>query len=88
MGRFIGFLYGTIVYVFFFGVFLIKYKVEFLLTVPFFAFLFVWYMAIGMREDAITQRPEELYRERRFMAYIVFLAILNFTFTTINDTQI
>ena len=61
---------------FFFGVFLIKYKVEFLLTVPFFAFLFVWYMAIGMREDAITQRPEELYRERRFMAYIVFLAIL------------
>ena len=61
---------------FFFGVFLIKYKVEFLLTVPFFAFLFVWYMAIGMREDAITQRPEELYRERRFMAYIVFLGIL------------
>jgi len=61
---------------FFFGVFLIKYKVEFLLIVPFLAFLFVWYMAIGMREDAVTQRPEKLYRERRFMAYIVFLGIL------------
>lgn len=61
---------------FFFGVFLIKYKVEFLLTVPFLAFLFVWYMAIGMREDAVTQRPEKLYQERRFMAYLVLLAIL------------
>ena len=61
---------------FFFGVFLIKYKVEFLLTVPFLALLFVWYMAIGMREDAVTQRPEKLYQERGFMAYIVFLGIL------------
>ncbi len=61
---------------FFFGVFLIKYKVEFLLTVPFLAFLFVWYMAIGMREDAVTQRPEKLYQERRFMAYLIFLGIL------------
>ena len=61
---------------FFFGVFLIKYKVEFLLTVPFLALLFVWYMAIGMREDSVTQRPEKLYQERRFMAYLVFLGIL------------
>ena len=61
---------------FFFGVFLIKYKVEFLLTVPFLAFLFVWYMAIGMREDSVTQRPEKLYQERRFIAYLIFLGIL------------
>lgn len=61
---------------FFFGVFLIKYKVEFLLTVPFLAFLFVWYMYIGMREDAVTQRPEKLYEEKKFMAYLVLLALL------------
>ena len=61
---------------FFFGVFLIKYKVEFLLTVPFLAFLFVWYMAIGMHEDAVTQRPEKLYQERGFMAYLIFLGVL------------
>ena len=61
---------------FFFGVFLIKYKIEFLLTAPFLALLFVWYMAIGMREDSVTQRPEKLYQERRFMVYLVFLGIL------------
>jgi len=61
---------------FFFGVFLIRYKVEFLLTVPFLALLFVWYMAIGMRKDSVTQRPEKLYQERRFMVYLVFLGIL------------
>lgn len=61
---------------FFFGVFLIKYKVEFLLTVPFLAFLFVWYMYIGMREDAVTQRPEKLYEEKKFMAYLVLLGLL------------
>ena len=61
---------------FFFGIFLIRYKVEFLLTVPFLALLFVWYMAIGMRKDSVTQRPEKLYQERRFMVYLVFLGIL------------
>ena len=61
---------------FFFGIFLIKYKVEFLLVVPFLALLFVWYMAIGMREDAVTQRPEKLYQEKRFMAYLIFLGII------------
>ena len=61
---------------FFFGVFLIKYKVEFLLTAPFLAFLFVWYMHIGMRDDAVTQRPEKLYQEKTFMIYLVFLGVM------------
>jgi hypothetical protein len=42
----------------------------------FLALLFVWYMAIGMREDSVTQRPEKLYQERNFMVYLVFLGIL------------
>jgi hypothetical protein len=33
-------------------------------------------MAIGMHEDAVTQRPEKLYQERGFMAYLIFLGIL------------
>lgn len=66
---------------FFFGIFLIKYKIEFILTVPFFALLFVWYLAISMREDAVTQRPEELYKEKGFMAYLfVLVALIAFAF--------
>lgn len=61
---------------FFLGIFLIKYRVEFLLSFPFFALLFVWYLAIGMKPDSAAQRPEKLYRNGRFVAYTVFLAFL------------
>jgi decaprenyl-phosphate phosphoribosyltransferase len=48
---------------FFIGIFLIKYRVEFLLTTPLFAALFTFYLAIGMRKNSVTQAPERLYRE-------------------------
>ena len=60
---------------FFLGIFLIKYKVEFLLSFPLFALLFVWYLAIGRKPHSPTQNPEKLYKERKFMLYIAFLAV-------------
>lgn len=60
---------------FFLGVFLVKYRIEFLITLPLFAVLFVWYLAIGMRTESVAQNPEKLYRERRFLAFIVLLCI-------------
>jgi len=60
---------------FFLGIFLIKYKVEFLLSFPLFALLFVWYLHIGRKPHSPTQNPEKLYLERKFMLYIVFLVV-------------
>jgi 4-hydroxybenzoate polyprenyltransferase len=60
---------------FFLGIFLIKYKVEFLLSFPLFALLFVWYLHIGRKPHSPTQNPEKLYSERKFMLYIVFLTL-------------
>lgn len=60
---------------FFLGVFLLKYRIEFILAIPFFALLFVWYLRIGLKSDSITQRPEKLYTEKRFVAYITFLTV-------------
>ena len=51
--------------------FLIKYRIELLLTIPFLALLFVWYLKIGMKHDSAAQKPETLYKERAFMAYVV-----------------
>jgi hypothetical protein len=59
---------------FFLGIFLIKYRIELMLSFPLFAVLFVWYLAIGMRPHSPTKDPEKFYRERGFMAYVVFLA--------------
>jgi decaprenyl-phosphate phosphoribosyltransferase len=68
---------------FFLGVFLIKYRIEFLLSLPLFAILFTWYLALGMRQASPTQTPEKLFREKPFVLYTIFLCIviaLLFTF--------
>ncbi len=61
---------------FFIAVFLIKYRIEFLLLAPLFGLLFTWYLAIGTQSESAAQAPEKLYREVRFLAFagFVFLA--------------
>lgn len=64
------------------GVFLVKYRIEYLLSLPLFAMLFTWYLAIALRADSAAQAPEKLHRERRFMAFVGLLtgvvAVLTF----------
>lgn len=61
---------------FFLGIFLIKHRIELLISIPFFALLFVWYLKIGLRKDSVVQGPEKLHHEKKFMAYVVFFTIL------------
>ncbi len=61
---------------FFLGIFLIKYRIELLISFPFIALLFTWYLKIGFEEDSIVQTPEKLYRKQKFMLYILFLSCL------------
>jgi 4-hydroxybenzoate polyprenyltransferase len=51
------------------GVFLIKYRIELLLSLPFFAVLFTWYLAIALKADSAAQAPEKLYKEQAFMSF-------------------
>jgi decaprenyl-phosphate phosphoribosyltransferase len=60
---------------FFLAIFLIKYRIEYVLSFPLFAILFVWYLAIGMKAESAAQRPETLFRERPFMAYVGLLVL-------------
>ena len=61
---------------FFLGVFLIKYRMEFILSLPFFALLFVWYLRMGMRKRSVAQTPEKLYKEKRFLSFVGVLCIV------------
>lgn len=61
---------------FFLGIFLIKYRIEFLISFPFLALLFVWYLAIGLKPDSEAQRPEKLYRNKGFVVYVLFIGVL------------
>lgn len=51
------------------GVFLIKYRIELLLSFPFFAVLFTWYLGISLKADSAAQAPEKLYQEPAFMVF-------------------
>ena len=70
---------------FFIGVFLIKYRIEYILAMPLLALLFVWYLHMGMARDSVAQRPEKLYRETGFLALLAFTlgVILLLTFIDI-----
>lgn len=57
------------------GVFLVKHRVEYLLAFPIVATLFTWYLAIGLRPDSPTQRPEALWREGAFVVFLAFATI-------------
>ena len=71
--------------VFFCGVFLIKYKIELLLIIPFICGLFCYYISICYKPDSAAQKPEKLFREKWLMAYVVVLIIL---FLVLYNTRI
>lgn len=60
---------------FFLGIFLIKYRIELLLTFPFFALMFSWYLRITLRADSTAQRPEKLYTNKYFMVFLILFGI-------------
>jgi 4-hydroxybenzoate polyprenyltransferase len=67
------------------GVFLIKYKVEMLLSFPMFAVLFTWYLGIGLKADSAAQAPEKLYEERAFMGFaaLTFAVVVALSFANL-----
>ncbi len=60
---------------FFLGIFLIKHRIELLLTFPLFALLFAWYLQITFKPDSSAQRPEKLYKDWKFMIFIALFFI-------------
>ena len=57
----------------FLGVFLVKYRIEYLVALPLFAVLFVWYLYIGMQTNSVSQAPEKLYKQKKFVLFVAAL---------------
>jgi len=62
--------------VFFTGVFMIKYRIELLILIPFLCGLFCLYLNLCHKTDSSAQRPEKLHRERGLVLYVLFLVAL------------
>lgn len=73
------FLYAQMA-TFFLAVFLIKYRIEYLLAIPLFVALFVTYLWVALKERSTVQTPEKLFRETPLVllvgALILTLAVL------------
>jgi decaprenyl-phosphate phosphoribosyltransferase len=60
----------------FFGAFIMRYRIELIVSFPLIALVMAVYLAIGFRADSAAQRPEGLYREPMLMAAVVACTIL------------
>ena len=52
------------------GVFIVRYHLELILSLPLMAGFFSWYLHITLKRDSAAQAPERLYRERGLMIYL------------------
>lgn len=55
----------------FLGIFIIRYHLELILSVPLIAGFFSFYLYVAMKPNSPAQAPERLYRERGLMIYLV-----------------
>ena len=69
---------------FFIGIFMVKYRIEYLLAMPFVFGLFCFYLWISFKPDSAVQKPEKLYREKKLIAYIAVLCVILFALTFVN----
>lgn len=61
--------YYAVAFGLFFGIFLLRYRVELLLSIPFIAGFVGWYIHLGFLHDSPAQYPEKLYQQIGFMLY-------------------
>lgn len=72
----------------FLAVFLIKYRIEYILVLPAIILLFAKYLALSMAPGSTAQKPERLFRERGLMVLVALVTGLFALFTFIDVPQL
>jgi len=70
------------------GVFLLKYRIEYLVALPVLWALFIRYFLLAYREDSVAQKPESLHTERGLVIHVVVLVVLIAVLTFIDVPQL
>ena len=66
------------------GIFLLKYRIEYIVAIPVLFFLFCYYLYIAYKPDSAAQKPEKLFREKKLMLLVGVLVVL-FAVLTVVD---
>ena len=71
------------------GVFLIKYREEYILSFPIFIALFSYYLYLGLQDVSVTQTPEKLHKDLVLVAILIVLvaSMLTLTFIDVEVTR-
>ena len=77
-------IFYAILSVFFCGIFIIKYKIELIICVPFIASIFCYYLSLSYKQDSAVAKPEKLYKEKKLMILIVILICFGILLLDIN----
>lgn len=72
----------------FFGAFLMRYRLELVLSYPLVALVMAAYLALGFREHGPAENPEKLYREPLFVAIVLACTILMGLLLFVNIPQL
>ena len=69
---------------FFLAVFLLKYRIEYLILMPLVVALFGQYLALSMQPGSAAQKPEKLFKERGLMLLVLLLGLAFAVSTFVN----
>lgn len=69
-------VYYSSAFSFFFGIFIVRYRMELILSVPFLAGFIPMYMRLGFWKNSPAQSPENLFKQRGLVIYSLFCLIL------------
>ena len=66
------------------GIFLLKYRIEYIVAIPVLFFLFCYYLYIAYKPDSAVQKPEKLFREKKLMGLVGVLVVLFIILTVVD----
>lgn len=69
-------LFYALISTFSIGVFMIKYRIEYVLLTPVMFVLFAYYLSMSLDKDSAVQKPEKLYREKKLMLLVVVFCVI------------
>lgn len=66
------------------GIFLVKYRIEYVIAMPFMFALFAYYVMMAFNDDSAVQKPEKLYKEKKLLALVFLLIVILAALTMID----
>lgn len=66
------------------SIFIIEYRIEYIIALPVLIGLFVLYFHLAFKEDSVVQKPEKLYKEKSLLLYLLAFVALLFILTFID----